>query len=446
MAQPLKPEEAQVINKILTRLLSPEVKKRLSYNPLVSPSKKRGIALILAVTSLVFMVYIASEVTKDSAVEFIVNSQELTRLKAYYAARNGMQIALLRIKLFQQASKLSLPESFASQLDLIWKFPFSWPLPIGDVNTVDKELMQKTTAASLMDGSYAHTIEDEGSKIDINDLASPSKVLRELTKKQLLNVFEQKLSADDEFRTSYQSTNFEELVNHIYDWMSDTTTSAAGGDKRAAYSSLGEGYPPNRGFRTIEEVRLVPGMSDEFFNLLAPRITIYGMKAINPNTASKEVLMSLDSGMTEEAANAAIEKRESKTDSQDSGPFKGNGEECLQNFKTFVLQKGARLTPEFDQIPMLCSKVYNFRIKSTGVFGEGQYAFQKTIVAITIDIAKSATQIKTYVDKEKKDSTQQQPPPQDSAAQPPPAGQTAGTTTQEPLPKGPPRVIYWSEN
>ena len=165
---------------------------RLKYNPLKSKNKERGIALILAITSLMFMVYIASEVTKDSATEYIVNSQELTRLKAYYAARNSMQVALLRIKLFQQAAKLPLPEAFASQLDLIWKFPFAWPLPVSaDLNAVDKDMMKEVSSQSLMDSSYTHTIEDEGSKIDLNDMASPSKTLRELTKKQLLNIFEQ---------------------------------------------------------------------------------------------------------------------------------------------------------------------------------------------------------------------------------------------------------------
>ena len=42
-------------------------------------------------------------------------------------------------------------------------------------------------------------------------------------------------------------------------------------------------------------------MKDEFYDLLEPRVTIYGMKGINPNLANKEVLKSLDPGMTDEA-------------------------------------------------------------------------------------------------------------------------------------------------
>lgn len=405
--------------------------------------KRDGVALILALTSLMFMVYISSEVTKDSAVEYIVNSKEMTRLKAYYAARNSMQIALLRIKLFQQAAKLPLPESFASQLDLIWKFPFAWPLPVSaDLNSVDKEMMETTTKESLFDATYTHTIEDEGSKIDLNDLASPSKTLREVTKKQIQNIFEQKINSDDDFRAKYQINDVEDVVGHLYDWMSDSTTSAQGGDKRQAFAQLGQGYPPNRGFRTLEEMRLVPGMNDDFYQLLAQRVTIYGMKAINPNSASKEVLLSLDPGIGEEAVTEAIARRE---DPEKGGPFKGKGEECLKDFKSFVETKGARLAPEFDKIPMVCDKVFNFKVVATGVYGAGKFALQKNIVAYVVDLNKAAAQVKTFLDKEKQEENPQSPAPTPNPTPAPTPGSTSSQPKQEPLPKGAPRVVYWTE-
>ena len=192
-------------------------KERLRYNPLASTQiKKKGVALILAITSLMLMVYIATEVSKDSLIEYAVNAQELNKIKTYYAARSGMQVALLRVKLFQQASRLTLPPGFGKYLEQIWKFPFSWPLPISaDINAVDKDSMKKTNEESFMDASYVHTIEDEGTKIDLNDLVSPSKTLQAVTKTQILNIFLQKIESDDEFRQNYQNVRFEELVNHI---------------------------------------------------------------------------------------------------------------------------------------------------------------------------------------------------------------------------------------
>lgn len=417
----------------------------MGYNPLARSSKRSGVALILAITSLMFMVYIASEVTKDSAVEYIVNSKEITRLKAYYAARSSMQLALLRIKIFQQATQLPLPESMSSQINLIWQFPFAWPLPASeDLNSVDKDLMNEVTGESLMDATYFHTIEDEGSKIDLNDLASPSKTLREVTRKQILNIFEQKISSDDDFRNRYQSTNFEDLVGKIYDWMSDSPTSLQGGDKNGDFSSLGAGYPPNRGFRTLEELRLVPGMTDEFYRILSPLVTIYGMRAINPNNATKQVLLSLDPGMTEIAVTEAIARRDNP---EKGGPFKGKGEECAKDFKGFIqnADPGMRLAEEFDKIPMICDKVFNFKIIATG-YGGGNFKLPKNILAYVVDINKSADQIRSFVDKDKKEENPDQgQSPAPSPTPSPAAGQGSSPPKQEPLPKGAPRIVYWTE-
>ncbi len=419
-----------------------EIRSRLKYNPLAGTKNKKGVALILAVTSLLFMVYIAKEVSRDSLVEYAVNSQELNRLKAYYAARNGMGVALLRIKIFQQATKLTLPLGFANEIDQLWKFPFAWPLPATpEMTSVDSDSLKKLTKESLMDASYTHTIEDEGSKIDVNDLISPSKTLRESTKKQLLALYTHKVESDEDFRKEYQNFQFIDIINRMIDWMSDKNSSAGGGDKKQYFSDLGQSYPPNRGFRTLEEIRLVPGMTDEFFKILEGQITIYGMKAINPNTAPENVLKSLDKGMTDEAVKEAMARR---NDPELGGPFKGTkSDECLKDFKTFVEGRGARLSPEFDLTPMICDKVINFRIKSSGVFGSGKQAVMKNLTTVVIDLTTAANQVKSYVDAEKKAAQAQQPAD-------PRAGQTPGPTSptvrQDPLPKGPPRIVYWSEN
>lgn len=412
--------------------------QRFKYNPLAGKVQKKGIALILAVTSLLFMVYIAKEVSRDSLTEYVVNSQELSRLKAYYAARNGMDIALLRIKLFQQASRLPLPPAFASQIDQIWKFPFAWPLPAPpELNSVARDSMTKMMKESLMDASYTHTIEDEGSKIDVNDLISPSKTLQALTRKQLQTLFSQKIESDEVFRQNYQNYSFEDLINRMVDWMSDKNSSASGGSKNGYFSELGESYPPNRGFRTLEEIRLIPGMTEEFFNILNGQITIYGMKSINPNTASENVLKSLDKGMTDEAVREAIARRNSI---ELGGPFKGaTSDECLKDFKSFVESRGARLeAAEFDKIPMLCDKVINFKVRSTGIFGSGSQAIIKDITAIVVDLNRSATQIKSFIEKEKKEQQQ-------SGGSSGATGPTSPAPRQDPLPKGMPRVVYWSE-
>lgn len=427
-------------------------KKRLSYNPLRT-SPKKGVALLMAVTSLILMVYIATEVSKDSALEYVISANESNRLKAYYAARNSLDIALLRVKAYQQLSSMNIPAAFAQDLEQIWKFPFMWPLPVAeDASSFTKDDAEDAKKAALFQGQYEHVISDEGSKIDINDLISPSKSLQEITYRQLLNIFESKIENDNTFRDKYQSYNFEELINNIVDWMSPTNTSKNNtGDKRAAFHELNEDgksdYPPNRGFRSIDEVRLVPKMTEEFFRLLEPAITIYGTKAINPNLASAAVLKSLDKEMTDEAVKEIITHRD---DPNEGGPFTGeSSEQCRNDFKTYVEGLGVRLSPEFDKLPFICNKITNFRIVATGRSGTGKGASQKKITVIVANIASTAETIKSTVAKEaqQQNSNQQQDGNQNNPNTNANSNSAGSKSSQkEPLPKGRPRIVYWDES
>ena len=117
-----------------------------------------------------------------------------------------------------------------------------------------------------------------------------------------------------------------------------------------------------------------------------------------------------------------------------------NTYECLKDFKSFVESRGARLeAAEFDKIPMLCDKVINFKVRSTGIFGSGSQAIIKDITAIVVDLNRSATQIKSFIEKEKKEQQQ-------SGGSSGATGPTSPAPRQDPLPKGMPRVVYWSEN
>lgn len=392
-------------------------------------------ALMIVTACIMFIMYFATELVADTRIEYEINSAGSNRIKAYYAAKSGLQLALLRVKIYQQAqSKFGAQLGNSSpMLNQIWQFPFAWPLPIPDeLSAIDKDSFKKLVKESSMDASYITTIEDEGSKIDINDLISPSETLRKITKTQVLNIFAQKMKEDEVWAREHSNTNFEQIVNNIADFMSDKATSLNGGDKRARYaeanreSSTGDYWPPNRGFRTIQEMRFVPDLTDEIFTLLEPRITIYGMKGINPNLATKEVLKSLDPGMTEEAVTEIIKRR---NDQNEGGPFKD-----AADFWNFVTSKNVRLEGDTQAIPLVFDSVFNFRIRSTGEFAGST----REITAIVMDLNKVATKIKSYTDKEKKD----QGNPGDNSN----ANNNANNQNKsDPIPKGPPRIVFWSE-
>lgn len=400
-------------------------------------NNQRGVALMIAISCVMLIMYFAMEVSYESNVEYLVNSQGLNRVKAYYAAKSGMQLSLLRIKIYQQVQSQFGAQlgSNSAMLDEIWRFPFAWPLPVPDeLNAVDKDAFNKLMTESSMDASYMVTIEDEGSKIDLNDLNSPSEALREVTKRQLLNIFAQKINEDEAFARKYSNFRFEELINNIADWMSSKAQSLNGGDKRARYSDLNSDsqsdyFPPNRGFRTLGELHLVPDMTDEFYEILLPRVTIYGMKGINPNLATKEVLLSLDPAMTEEAVTEIIKRR---NDADLGGPFTK-----AEDFWLFVQQQGVRLETDPQEIPLVFDPIMNFKIRSTGEFAGAV----REITAIVMDFQKTATKVKDFVDKEKaKDQTNAEVSPTPT---PTPAGDQKAKS--EAPPKGPPRIVHWNE-
>lgn len=395
--------------------------------------KQRGVALVMAIAALALISYLAMEVMYEATVEYTVNSQSLNRIKAYYAAKAGLDISLLRIKIYQQVvnKTAGTPAEQVIQpyINEIWKFPFMWPFQLpGETNSVDKEEADKLVKASTFDSSFSTDIIDEGSKTDLADLVSASKTLRETTTRRLVELFKAKVEADEEFRAKYGAFRFEELINNIADWMSDKNTSLNGGDKKSAYADLNKGgkdyFPPNRGFRTLQEMRMVKDMNDEFFDILAPQVTIYGMRGINPNVASKEVLKSLDPGMEDRVIDEIEKYRNDPTKS----PWTK-----AEDFWAFVEAPpaAARLKdPDAARkIPMVFDSLLSFRIKSRGQFATAE----REITAIVTDINRTASVIKKFIDADK---------PQDPNV---PKPKTPPPAAKVPLPKGPPRIVYWSE-
>ncbi len=400
--------------------------------------KQKGVALLVAVSALTIILYLATEVMYDSTVEYTVHSQGLNRLRAYYAARAGLEIGLLRIKIFQSAQNRfgAQLKGTGIDLDMIWKFPFVWPIPdLPDISGIDKDAIKKFTQESLMQGSYSLQIQEEGSKLDLADLISPVKASQESARKRILQFFESKVDGDEEFKKKYQTFRFEDLVNAITDWISPNQASVGGGDKRQGYEELNknqEYYPPNRMFRTMGEMKLVRGMNDEIFELLKTFVTIHGQRGVNPNLAEPAVLKSLDPGITDEIAKAITKRR---ADTNEGGPFKDDAD-----FWGFVQQKGAQLKNDPKLTKLYFKAPITFTVKSTGESGGAL----REISVIVVDLDSTAGIVSDIITAAKQPPAGQPPATPPNPNDPTKAPQTPATTPAQ-LPKGPPRIVYWSE-
>ncbi len=410
--------------------------------------KEAGSALMIAIFSVSFMIIIATQVMYETSVEFVMSAKSVDQVKAYYAAKAGLEMSLLRIQIFKKAKAMigdSLPDK--TILDQIWQFPFAWPpiIPMG-ADKMAKSGIDKVVKMSGMQGKYISMISSEGSKIDINDLASPSKSTAQAVHIQLLQMFQAKVKSDEAFAAEYSSFDFDKLINNIADWVSEGPTSAFdGGDKRSRYSQFSNEFiPPNQPFKTLGELHLVKDMKDDFFNVLAPNITIFGTKAINVNLATRDVLMSLSPQITLERATELLKLRSLPT----RGPFK-DFKDFLGALNSLGVSGDPFTDPKTKEVmPLSFDSEFNFRIKSTGISGKTQ----RNLEAVVYDFDRVKANLTQQMQAQKQANASPTPtpvpgaPPSGGAATPTPSPSPSPAPAKIDVPNERPSVIYWEEN
>jgi len=397
----LKPSSGKNSSKPISRFLT----------PLNVAKNTNGAALLMSILIVNIVMFLALEVSNQSLGDFFASAGEVKKVRAYYASKSCLQLSLLRIKAYRQATQKvqeftagqNIPAEFkqqiaqkASQLEQIWKFPLAWPPPLPEeASSFDKSTFQDALTGSLLEAEFASGITPESGRIDINDLGSPSKALRERTKRQILERLQSRVqNNEDSFAIRYAGFDFLELVNNIADWVDADTVSLNGGSEKALYSDFdNEFYPPNRPFKTLDELHIVSGMTDEIFAFLESEITLFGGKGVNVNQADKDVLDSLfsrfDPSVTEETVRQIMERRQ---DLDLGGPFAD-----LEDFSNFISGLGIDIkTFNEERIPLFFGPEINFKIQCTGISGKlykeisavvygGSDVGQRLISALKID-------------------------------------------------------------
>lgn len=413
-------------------------------------NNSRGVALMMAIFIMAILTFLAVEVSYRTSIENNIAVQSVSRVKAYYAAKAAIELSLFRIHIYKNALA-SLGETLGnnkSLLDVIWQFPFMWPPVLPDESSeVDKSQIQSVVNESSMKASYAVTIESEGSKIDVNDLASESKELVKATKDQLIQIFQSQVENDEKFADRYGSFNFEELVNNMIDWVDENTESLNGGAERDAYRNTNSDFiPPNAPFKTLKELHMVALMTDDLYSLLAPRVTVYGSKGINVNYSDKTALAALDPQLTPEIVEKIIKRR--------STPEEGGLFQSEKDFLSYIESLGVR-SGSFNQAGVLLTfdAELNFRIKATGQ--SGRVVREIEVVTYDIDnIKERYIDILTKAEKAEgggNDSSEAEKQKTEDESRTGADGKTSSSPADASkkkfnAPKGRPTIVYWNEN
>ncbi len=98
------------------------------------------------------------------------------------------------------------------------------------------------------------------------------------------------------------------LAEAVIDWREYGESEIEGFYSDEYYDNLRYPYPAKKAdFETVEELRLVEGVSDAVYDRIFPFVTVYGSGRVNLNTASAEVLYAV--GFSDDAAAKIIAVR-----------------------------------------------------------------------------------------------------------------------------------------
>lgn len=362
--------------------------------------------------SLMIITIMLFEFQYAAMVERKLAYNDLNQTQAYYLAKAGARVGMLRVALYarlktnsQIKSMLPDPNALNAFLDQIWSLPLpSFPpsaATLGKLAKSDRDAAEKVLSETkIADGNYTVTIKSESAKINLNSLIVPQNMLNQrpnfsarctapylCTGQMLHNVLAKMLKDSDDPYEEYPDLRPEELVADIMDWVSPGDVRLMGGNKDGFYQALTPPYRSKKNrFFTVEELRLVRGMNEKIFQKLQPLVTVYSYDGkININSANDTLLRAIYPDFTDDDL-----KRLNTYKSQiGSWP----SEKAFVDYITQTLGRSGLTTlyPESANYPFTTG-TDSFLVESLGVIPKSASSVQRTIkAAVAFTSAKGGT-------------------------------------------------------
>lgn len=236
---------------------------------------ERGVALVLVLWTLTLLTVIASSFAFVSRTETLLARNQVAAVQARVLADAGIERALYEMyKPMTNAERWKLDGRV-----YVWNF----------------------------EGVPVHVfVRDESAKIDINTALDP--LLKGLLK-----------------NAGLKDEQVERLFDAIADWRDPDDYTRANGAEAREYEAAGRKYKPaNAPFETLEELRLVLGITPELFERLRPSVTVYSSQTgLNSVSASPDVIRAIP-GVEAKAVDEYLAQRaKAWAENQVVAPFVG---------------------------------------------------------------------------------------------------------------------------
>jgi general secretion pathway protein K len=318
---------------------------------------ERGIALIIVLLVTTVLTVLVLDLHQSVRIHFYIANNLTDGIKAAYLVRSGIQVAAGALLKDMQDNK-------TDHWHEDW-YDFLGKAGMPAMPVAENELL-------MME------INDESGRFDLNQLVNK----RGEANQQMVDVFVQLLTDED-----IDPQLAHAVVDYI-DVNEETFDHTGMEDQVYGYAAYQDGTTSkNSRFESLQEVRLVMGITDEIWNKLEPLVTIYGDPKMNLNTVHPKIIRAVVRALDPNADVTIADKidqwrKQSETSSSDEGEASFAGFSAGEG-NHFTNKNLAKQLGEIGMDPKLTAKF-------SKLFGASSHFFRVTATAIVHNVQKSA--------------------------------------------------------
>ncbi len=305
---------------------------------------RRGSVLIIVLWSLFFLAMLAVAVQAYVMPYAELSGKLMNRTQMHYFANAGVERAIFEVENDDTDLYDSLFDSWSRN-----DAAFNNGAIQGGTFSVLKD-------APLSSDKPEYGLTDEEGKININKASQ--QVLKSLFEKV----------------AQVESEEADAIADSIIDWRDEDDVEQKNGKENDYYQALEQPYDCKNGdFEVREELLLVGGVTPEMFDKIKDCITVYGEGAVNVNTASIPVLVSLgmDAALAEKVIKFRAVSSSKKDDEIPEGVFTDASLITDLLNKTESLS-GGEIAQMQRVLPLLSVKSNNFKGNVVGSYRGGK--------------------------------------------------------------------------